>query len=261
MTSPFAAYARRMTGRRSSDDGRPQRPVIGITTYAEQARWGAWDLPAALLPLAYVEAVARAGGAPLLVPPVGDAVVPALAVLDGLLLAGGADLDPAAYGAAPHPETVGTRPERDASELALLRAALDRRLPVLGVCRGMQLLNVARGGTLEQHLPDAVGHEGHRGPPGVFAEHDVHLDGDAQVGRALDEVVAVRSYHHQGVARVGDGLRVTGRAPDGAVEALELDGLPFVVGVLWHPEAGDDPRLFEALVEAARERRGVGVGG
>ncbi len=246
-----------MTGSRSSG---ARRPVVGITTYAEQARWGAWDLPAALLPLAYVRAVADAGAAPLLVPPVGDAVAPALAVLDGLLLAGGADLDPAGYGAAAHPETAAVRPERDASELALLRAALDERLPVLGVCRGMQLLNVALGGTLEQHLPDVVGHEGHRGPPGVFAEHEVRLERTARVGRALDETVAVRSYHHQGVDRIGEGLRVVGRAPDGAVEALEHEDLPFVVGVLWHPEAGDDPRLFEALVEAARERRDVGVG-
>ncbi len=244
--------------------------MVGITTYAEQARWGAWDLPAALLPFAYVRAVAGAGGAPLLVPPVGDAVAPALEVLDGLLLAGGADLDPAGYRAEPHPETTGTRPERDASELVLLRAALDDGLPVLGVCRGMQLLNVALGGTLEQHLPDAVGHEGHRGPPGVFAEHDVRLEPDALVGRALGATTAVRSYHHQGVDRVGDGLRVVGRSDDGVVEALEHEALPFVVGVLWHPEAGEDPRLFEAFVEAARDvrdarggqrrRRGAGVG-
>jgi len=229
--------------------------VVGITTYAEQARWGAWDLPAALLPFAYVQAVADAGGAPLLVPPAGDAVAPALAVLDGLLLAGGADLDPAGYGAEPHPQTTGLRPGRDAAERALVDAALGAGLPVLGVCRGMQLLNVALGGTLVQHLPDVVGHEGHRGPPGEFAEHEVRLEAGSRVGRALGEVVAVRSYHHQGVARVAGALRVAGRAPDGAVEALEHDELPFVVGVLWHPEAGDDPRLFEALVQAAREHR------
>jgi gamma-glutamyl-gamma-aminobutyrate hydrolase PuuD len=239
-----------MTGRRSSGD---ERPVIGITTYAEQARWGAWDLPAALLPLAYVQAVADAGGAPVLVPPLGDAVAPALSVLDGLLLAGGADLAPASYGAAPHPQTTGTRPERDASELALLAAALERELPVLGVCRGMQLLNVALGGTLVQHLPDVVGHEGHRGPPGVFAEHEVRLEPGSRLARALDGTVAVRSYHHQGVDRVAGALRAVGWAPDGAVEALEHDALPFAVGVLWHPEAGEDPRIFRALVDAARE--------
>jgi len=191
--------------------------VVGITTYAEQARWGAWDLPAALLPFAYVQAVADAGGAPLLVPPAGDALAPALAVLDGLLLAGGADLDPAGYGAEPHPQTTGVRPGRDAAERALVDAALEVGLPVLGVCRGMQLLNVALGGTLEQHLPDVVGHEGHRGPPGEFAEHEVRLDAGSRVGRALDGVVSVRSYHHQGVDRVATrcawpAARPTGRS-------------------------------------------------
>ena len=151
------------------------RPVIGITSYAEEARWGVWELPAALIPLSYVRAVERAGGRPLLVPPSAEGVEETLGVLDGLILSGGADLDPASYGAEAHPETNGVRPERDSAELALLEGALARDMPVLAVCRGSQVLNVARGGDLVQHLPEVVGHEGHKESPGVFADHDVDV--------------------------------------------------------------------------------------
>src|SRR5581483_555887 len=153
-----------------------KRPLIGITAGVELCRFGAWELEAALVPLDYVRGVERAGGRALLVPPTGDGVEETLAVLDGLLLSGGADLDPARYGQRPHPETRGVSPERDAGELALLQAALERDLPVLAVCRGSQVLNVARGGDLVQHLPDEVGHDRHRHTPGVFADHDVRID-------------------------------------------------------------------------------------
>ena len=151
------------------------RPIVGITSYAEDARWGVWEAPAALIPLAYVQAVEAAGGRALIVPPSADAVEETLDALDGLLFSGGADLDPAGYGAEAHPETNGVRPERDGAELALLEAALARDMPVLAVCRGSQVLNVARGGDLVQHLPEVVGHEGHKQAPGVFADHGVEV--------------------------------------------------------------------------------------
>ena len=227
-----------------------RRPVIGITCYVEQASWGVWQVPAALLPHAYVRQVRAAGGLPLVVPPEASAD-PALAErLDGVLLAGGADIDPALYGAAPHPETRILRPDRDAGETALLRAALERDLPVLGVCRGMQLMAVCAGGALHQHLPDVVGHDRHRPAPGVRGGHAVRLAPGSLVGRALGPAAWVSSHHHQGVARTGS-LTATGWAEDGTVEAVERSDRRFVVGVLWHPELGEDPRLFEALVAAA----------
>ena len=224
--------------------------MIGITAYEEQARWGAWDLPAALLPLNYVEKVEEAGGRPLLVPPSEEGVEETLDALDGLILSGGADLDPALYGAEPHAETTGLRPGRDAGELALLTAALERDMPVLAICRGSQVLNVARGGDLVQHLPEVVGHEEHRAVRGEFSEHTVRVDPDSRLGEVAGEV---KSHHHQGLGRIGDGLREVAWADDGTVEALEDPAKPFVVGVLWHPEAGEDQRLFEQLVEAARK--------
>lgn len=232
------------------------RPVVGITTYVEQARWGVWDAEVALLPARYVRHVAAAGGLPVLLPPpaaapgVGDAAT-LVDRLDALVLAGGADIEPARYGAPPHPLTTGTRPDRDAAELALVRAALALDLPVLGICRGMQLLAVAHGGALHQHLPEVVGHEGHRPAPGAYAEHGVRLAADSHAGRLLGEQAVVRSYHHQGVADPGT-LTPTGWAEDGSVEALERPDRRFLLGVLWHPEAGEDGRLFEGLVAAAR---------
>jgi putative glutamine amidotransferase len=230
-----------------------RRPIIGITTYAEPSvKWGAWDVPTALVPLDYVTAVERAGGRPLLVPPSADGVEETLDVVDGLIFSGGSDLDPETYGAEPHPETNTIRPERDRGELALLQAALARDLPVLAICRGSQVLNVARGGDLVQHLPDVVGDEKHKHTPGEFSDHDVDVDASTRLGGILGDRAPVKSHHHQGFGRLGDGLREAARAEDGTVEALEDPSKRFAIGVLWHPEAGEDAALFQALVEEAR---------
>ena len=232
------------------------RPLIGITTYAEPSvRWGAWDLPAALIPLDYVAAIERAGGRPLLVPPSAEGIDETLDGLDGMIFSGGSDLDPETYGADAHPETNGIRPERDRAELALLQAALARDMPVLAICRGSQVLNVARGGDLVQHLPEVVGHEEHKHTPGVFADHDVAIDPATRLGSLFGERAPVKSHHHQGFGRLGEGLRESARADDGTVEALEDPSKRFAIGVLWHPEAGEDAALFEALVAEAREYR------
>ena len=231
------------------------RPLIGITTYTEQARWNAWDEPAALIPLAYVRAVDHAGGRPVLLPPVQDGVAETLDAVDALILSGGADLDPATYGHDAHPETIGTRPERDRAELALLEEALARDMPVLAVCRGSQIFNVSRGGDLVQHLPELVGHDGHKVTPGEFADHEVTLREGSRVAAVLGERTPVKSHHHQGFGELGDGLVESGWAEDGTVEALEDPERRFAVGVLWHPEEGDDLALFEALVAQAREYR------
>jgi putative glutamine amidotransferase len=228
------------------------RPVIGITSYEEEARWGVWEGRAALIPLSYVRAVEAAGGRPLLVPPSAEGVEETLDALDGLLLSGGADLDPDSYGADAHPETNGVRPERDAAELVLLEAALARDLPVLAVCRGSQVLNVARGGDLVQHLPEVVGHEGHKVTPGVFADHAVEVLPDTRLHAVIGSHAPVKSHHHQGFGRIGDGLREAARAEDGTVEAIEDPSRRFAVGVLWHPEEGEDETLFRTLVDEAR---------
>jgi putative glutamine amidotransferase len=225
-------------------------PLIGITAYGEEAAYGVWRHEAVLLPRTYPDAVLAAGGLPvLLAPRVETAAV--VDRLDGVVLAGGPDVDPARYGAAPHPCTGAPRTERDAAELAVLARALELGRPVLAVCRGLQVLNVALGGTLVQHLPDAVGHAGHNPRPGVFGRTAIALDAGSHVGAALGRSVVGQCHHHQALARLADGLVVTGRAPDGTVEAVELAGHPFVVGVQWHPEQ-DDPRLFAALVAAAQ---------
>ena len=232
------------------------RPLIGITSYAEPGvRWGAWELPAALIPLAYVEAVERAGGRALLVPPSLEGVDETLDALDGLLFSGGSDLDPDLYGAEAHPETNGVRLERDRAELALLEAALARDMPVLAVCRGSQVLNVARGGDLVQHLPEVVGDEKHKHTPGVFADHDVDLKEGTRLQRLLGDRAPVKSHHHQGYGAIGEGLVESAWAEDGTVEALEDPSRRFALGVLWHPEAGEDFALFEALVEEAARYR------
>ena len=227
-------------------------PVIGITCYVEPARWGVWDVPAALLPHAYVEAVAKAGGLPVLIPP-SAAVFPdvLLGRLDGLILAGGADIDPATYREAPHPLTVGVRSDRDGAELPLAVAALEHDVPVLGICRGAQILNVARGGSLVQHLPDVLGHEEHRPEPGVYGTHRVRFAEGSRLAAALNGSAIVRSYHHQGIGRIGNGLVVTATAEDDSVEGIEDPALTFAVGALWHPEVSEDGRLFDALVDAA----------
>jgi len=228
------------------------RPVIGISAYREQARWGVWDWPAVLIPAMYVDKVEAAGGLPVVLPPSSAADPQALDFLDGLILAGGADLNPELYGKQPHVETVGWRPDRDAGELALLAGAMSRDLPVLGICRGLQIMTVHAGGTLEQHLPDVVGHERHRPTPGIFGEHHVSLVAGSLIGQTLGASATVKSYHHQGVADAGT-LTVVGHADDDTIEAVEVPGKRFAVGVLWHPEAGEDPRLFDALVSAARQ--------
>jgi len=219
------------------------------------ARFGVWELDSALVPHDYVRAVERAGGRALVVPPAADGVEETLDALDGLIFSGGGDIAPEVYGQAPHPTTDEPVPERDEAELALLRAALERDLPVLAICRGSQVLNVALGGDLIQHLPDVVGDEKHKHTPGTFADHEVELEPASRIGGLLGGRTPVKSHHHQGFGRIGDGLSVTGRAEDGTVEALEEPTRRFAVGVLWHPEAGKDARLFEALVaEAARYR-------
>ncbi|HVV12842.1 gamma-glutamyl-gamma-aminobutyrate hydrolase family protein [Amycolatopsis sp.] len=223
------------------------RPLIGLSTYVEQARWGVWDTPAALLPMSYVDSVVRAGGVPVLLPSVGEDVS-ALSAVDALVLTGGADVDAARYGAAAHEKTV-SRPERDGFEFALAREALRRSMPVLGVCRGMQVLNVALGGTLTQHLPETVGHAEHQPARAVYGHNRVTLAGRA--AEILGSEAKAQCYHHQSVARLGAGLRAVGWAADGTVEAVELAGERFVLGVQWHPEQDtDDVRLFAALVEA-----------
>jgi putative glutamine amidotransferase len=226
------------------------KPLIGITTYVEPASWGHWNVEAALVPYDYVRAVERAGGRAVLVPPDDDGIEEVLDALDGLIFSGGNDLTAESYGAEAAPETTGTNPERDSGELALLTAALERDLPVLAICRGVEVLNVARGGDLVQHLPDVVGHEEHRAVLGEFSEHPVRVDPDSRLGGVEGNVM---SHHHQGLGRIGEGLREVAWAEDGVVEAVEDPGKPFLVGVLWHPEAGEDQRLFDQLVEAARK--------
>lgn len=239
------------------------KPVIGLSSYAEPARWAAWHAPAALLPLSYAEQVVAAGGVPVLLPPV-PGIAAAVGRLDGLVLTGGGDIDPAAYGAAPHPRTGRVSAERDRAELELLAAALTAGLPVLGICRGLQLLNIARGGTLHQHLadlrPPAEGpalDPAHNMQPGVFGSHQVRVAAGSMLAGILqaDRPLAVPTAHHQAIDRLGAGLTATAWAADGIIEAVELTGgehHPFVLAVQWHPEAGDDPRLFQALVAATQ---------
>ena len=229
-------------------------PRIGLTTYVEDARWGVWDRPAVVLPHSYVAAVLAAGGLPVLLPagPAGPAAARrALGAVDALILTGGADVDPAGYGAKPHPETQGARPDRDWWEIDLLDAALAADVPVLAICRGLQVLNVARGGSLHQHLPDVVGHDGHRPAPAELGTTDVHVRPESAVAAVLGTELKVPCYHHQALDRLGDGVDAVGWADDGTVEAVVLPHHRFVLGVQWHPEDGDDPRLFDALVAAA----------
>jgi putative glutamine amidotransferase len=228
--------------------------VIGITAYVEPAGWAVWrDVPATLLPQAYVRAVTAAGGRAVVLPP-DDLDADVVAVLDGLLLAGGADVGPERYAHPADPRTEA-RPDRDAGELTLLAGALAADLPVLGVCRGMQLLAVAHGGTLHQHLPDVVGHDGHRPAPGVYGAHPVRFVVGSLAAAVMAGVDRVNSYHHQGVADPGS-LTVTGWADDGVVEAVEDPERRFLLGVQWHPENEPDPRPVSALVRAARPGAG-----
>jgi putative glutamine amidotransferase len=234
-----------------------ERPVIGICTYLDTVRWGAWEDRAAMVPAGYVGAVQRAGGLAVLLPPdpqVLDEPDQLLDPLDGLILAGGVDVGPQTYGADPHPDTDPPNELRDAFELALARRALERELPLLGICRGMQVLNVAAGGTLHQHLPEVVGHERHRETIGVFADHAVRLAEGSLAERAAGEALhATKSHHHQGVDVLGEGFVVTGWSElDDLPEAIEHPDRRFALGVQWHPEADETSRLIASLVEDAR---------
>jgi putative glutamine amidotransferase len=228
------------------------RPVIGLTTYAEEARFGLQDTFAAVLPLSYVHAIHASGGRAVLITP-DDPDVDILDRIDGMLFTGGSDVDPARYGEAPHP-TTSIRPERDEAELMLMRAAFDRDLPLLGVCRGLQLMAVMCGGRLHQHLPDVLGHTGHRPTSGPkFGQHLVRLMAGTMCHKILGDEVAVNSFHHQGIAAPGT-LVPSGRCPDDdLIEAVEDPGQTFAIGVQWHPEDSSDLRVFAALVEAAAE--------
>jgi putative glutamine amidotransferase len=237
-------------------------PAVGITAALERARWGPWDQLATLVPRSYSSAVQRAGGTAWLMPP--DRAAPDdpdqwLDRIDALVLMGGADVVPAAYGAEADPRTGEVWPDRDNFEVTIARRASDRGKPVLGICRGMQILNVALGGTLVQHVPDVVGSDAHRVTPGTFAEHDVRLQAGSLAARAVgSERPTVKSHHHQGVDALGEGLVASGWSePDEIVEAIELPGHPFALGVLWHPEEDERSRVIGALVEAARARTEV----
>jgi putative glutamine amidotransferase len=240
----------------------PVIPVIGVSTYVARVSWGGWERPGAVLPESYYELVASAGGRPLLLPPLRTApsgpefgADEVIALLDGLVLTGGGDVDPAAYGEAPAPEVVGVSAVRDGSERALLAAALRAGLPVLAVCRGLQILNVERGGTLHQHLPDVIGHDAHRRAPFVFGEVKVATEPETLTSSVFGPSTVVRCSHHQAINHLGSGLIATAHADDGVIEAVELSGLPFVLGVQWHPEEAGDERPFAALVAAARHHR------
>lgn len=244
----------------SEQEDRPpsrRRPVIGLSTYGERAAYWIMEHEVVLLPREYVDLVTAAGGTPVLLPPTA-AAAEAVEVCDAVVFVGGPDLDPAHYGATPGPYADPPRPERDASDLAAIRRALERRIPVLGVCRGHQLLNVALGGTLIQHLPEVVGHERHSIRPATYGPVEVTPEPGTRAGELLGGPMRVWCHHHQAVDRPGAGLRVTARADDGTVEAVELDGHPFVMGVQWHPEQDrSDLRLIHAVVDAAQPPHGA----
>ncbi|HVA08135.1 MAG TPA: gamma-glutamyl-gamma-aminobutyrate hydrolase family protein [Acidimicrobiales bacterium] len=235
-------------------------PLIGISTYVADASWSSWTRPAAVLPESYYELVAAAGGRPLLLPPLrtaaggpGFGAAEVIAVLDGLVLTGGGDVDPAAYGEQSDPAAAGVNPVRDESERALLVAALAVDLPVLAICRGLQVLNVELGGTLHQHLPEVVGNDTHRTAPLVFGEVVMATEPGSRAREVFGPTTTALCSHHQAIEQLGKGLVPTARAADGVIEAVELPDSRFVLGVQWHPEEGSDARPFGALVAAASE--------
>ncbi|MGA6949209.1 MAG: gamma-glutamyl-gamma-aminobutyrate hydrolase family protein [Solirubrobacterales bacterium] len=233
------------------------RPLIGVCAAVERAAFGVWkDEPTVLLPLSYARAIHGAGGMIAMLPPDRRATEDPSELLeriDALVLGGGADIDPESQGVEAHPETIGSNPDRDRFEIALAREALERGMPLLGVCRGMQILNVACGGTLDQHLPDRVGHERHRPVPGAWAEHDVRIEPDSLTASAAGaERLTVKSHHHQGVDAIPDNLRPSAWATDDdSVEAIETTDGEFVLGVLWHPEEDPEDSVIRSLVSRA----------
>ena len=239
------------------------RPIVGITTYLQRAQTGVWDTKAAFLPETYFAAIEAAGGIPVLLPPQpldGGVAEQVMARLDGLIIAGGLDVEPSRYGADAHPASDKPSRIRDDWDDALLTAAIDAEVPFLAICRGIQMLNVNRGGTLHQHLPEVVGDTRYSGENGVFATNTVEVEEGSQIASIIGAGGHdVKSYHHQAIDALGDGLRVTAHSGGGVVQAVELEGVPFGVGVQWHPEqdAADDARLFEGLVQAARAYRNV----
>jgi gamma-glutamyl-gamma-aminobutyrate hydrolase PuuD len=232
-----------------------RRPVIGITASEDDAPWGAGTHRVVAAPVAYVSAVARAGGAALVLPVQSAGLGELLDAVDGLVLSGGTDVAPDRYGESSHPRSQRPHAARDEFELALVRLASDADLPLLAICRGIQVLNVARGGTLHQHLPDVVGHGNHARRPGEYTMHSVEIREDSRLGSILTTRINGASHHHQAVARVGRGLTVVAIAEDGTIEALEDPSRAYLIGVQWHPEVGGDDALFLSLVEAARARR------
>jgi putative glutamine amidotransferase len=231
------------------------RPIIGISCYVEAASWGAWtDVPAALIPHRYVAKVEEAGGVALVIPPRLDAdagwAVDVLGRLDGLILAGGVDVEPVRYGQEPHSSIQAARRDRDAAELSLAVASGRTGLPVLGICRGMQVMAVAAGGVLEQHIPDRVGHSGHSPSPGVYGEHEVRIELSSRLGTILGPSIEAPSYHHQAVVSHPGYVASAWDPADGTLEAMEDSAARFRLAVQWHPEVSDDVRLFTALVAA-----------
>ena len=232
----------------------PDRPLIGLSTYREEARWGAWEAPADLLPTTYARSVEAAGAVAVLLPPQVQGAESVMRRLDGLIISGGPDVDPGRYGAEPHSRTLSWRPERDAWELALLEAAEAAGLPTMGICRGMQLMAVRAGGALEQHVPDVVGHDEHSPAPDAFGWVSITTQPDSLVRQLVGDRLQVNCHHHQAVA-THPGFEVTARAADGTVEAIEDPERTFWLAVQWHPEYGDDHGLFRGLVRAAASIR------
>lgn len=237
-------------------NGSDDRPLVGLTTYRQQARSGVWDVQASFLHGVYLDGVTQVGGVAVLLPPQPvDAAIAARVIdgLDALVLTGGADIDPARYGDDPHPEAGAPAPVRDAWEFALLEAALERGMPVLGICRGAQVLNVALGGTLHQHLPDVLGHTGHQPAPAVYSTSTVTVVPGTRLAALVGESIEAQCYHHQAIDRLGEGLMVAGVDRDGVIEAVEMPDRAFVLAVQWHPEQTlDDSRLFAGVADAAR---------